>query len=107
MLNSFSCKVDFISASFNTQRFRVKELSCTEERDIKCIRFEAMIISQRMQDRSHTLNEISKEKEKNTLILCRVGNLKITSNNLGLILCVTRFSGATLVIAAFFIKLST
>lgn len=106
MLNSFSCKVDFISASFNTQRFRVKELSCTEERDIKCIRFEAMIISQRMQDRSHTLNEISKEK-KNTLILCRVGNLKITSNNLGPILCVTRFSAATLVIAAFFIKLST
>lgn len=106
MLNSFSCKVDFISASFNTQRFRVKELSCTEERDIKCIRFEAMIISQRMQDRSHTLNEISKEK-KNTLILCRVGNLKITSNNLGPILCVTRFSAATLVIAAFFIKQST
>lgn len=107
MLNSFSCKVDFISASFNTQRFRVKELSCTEERDIKRIRFEAMIISQRMQDRSHTPNEISKEKEKNNLILCSVGNLKITSNNLGPILCVSRFSAATLVIAAFFIKLST
>ena len=61
MLNSFSCKVNFISVSFSVQRFRVKAWGL----DVKRIRFETMVISQRgTQDRSYALNEPSKEKEK-------------------------------------------